>query len=299
VAAALIAVALARIDRRKFLEALGRVNAPGYLAFTAAFILALLAADSFATVIIYRRAVAPIRFREFVILRGASYLPSLLNHHVGQAFITVTLSRAHGVPLARVAGATLVVYASWVGCLLLLAAAAFPLNGTSLLWSAAALAVGAAYLAVLAARPAALARNRLLAPLFEAGVRGHLAALAARIPHLAVLFLGTWLPFWFFGVRIPLSAALALIPVLMVAVTLPITPQGVGTRDLLAGTLFERFAEGATREERLAAIGASTASFAAAITLVELAIGLALLRAALPRPAPGAAGHAPRDSTGG
>jgi hypothetical protein len=289
------------------------VNAPGYLAFTTAFILALLAADSFATVIIYRRAVAPIRFREFLILRGASYLPSLLNHHVGQAFITVTLSRAHGVPLARVAGATLVVYASWVGCLLLLAAAAFPLNGTSPLWSAAALAAGAAYLAVLAARPAALARSRLLAPLFEAGVRGHLAALAARIPHLAVLFLGTWLPFWFFGVRIPLSAALALIPVLMVAVTLPITPQGVGTRDLLAGTLFERFAEGATREERLAAIGASTASFAAAITLVELVIGLALLRAALPtpntsaaprsgaEPSPGAdaAGHTPQDRTGG
>ncbi|WP_234022843.1 lysylphosphatidylglycerol synthase domain-containing protein [Sorangium cellulosum] len=281
-AAALVAFTLGRLDGSKFLAALARVDAPLFLGFAVLFVLALLAADTFATVLVYRRAVAPVAFRDFLVLRGASYLPSLLNHHVGQAFITVFLSRVHGVPLARVAGATLVVYASWLGCLLALGAVAFPANGASLGWSALLLGIGGLYLALLALRPARLARARLLAPLFEAGVRGHLLALAARLPHLVVLFAGTWLPFWFFGVRIPVGAALTYIPILMVAVTLPLTPQGFGTRDVLAAALFERFAAGATREERLAAIAASTTAWAVAITLVEAALGLALLRVALP-----------------
>lgn len=281
-AAGLVAVALARIDRAAFLAALGRVHAPAYLGFTAAFVLVLLAADSLATVLIYRGAALPIRYLDFFILRGASYLPSLLNHHVGQAFVTVALSRAYGASLARVAGATLLVYASWLGCLLALAAVAFPLHGSSPAWSALALAPGLGYLAVLRARPAALAGIRVLAPLFEAGVRGHLIALAARLPHLVALFLGTWLPFWFFGVEIPFEAAIVRVPLVMVAVTLPITPQGLGTRDVLAGALFAPFAPGDTPEARLAVVGACTASWAVAIALVDVALGLCLLRAAMP-----------------
>lgn len=282
IAVVLVALVLARLDPHVFIAALARVDGPAYAASAAAFVLALLSADTFATALVYRRAALPISLRDFFILRGASYLPSLLNHHVGQAFIAVSLSRAHGVPLARVAGATLVVYASWLGCLLALAAVAFPLYGLPLAWSALALAPGVLYLALLAARPAALTRLRLLAPLFDAGIGGHLVALAARLPHLAVLFVGTWLPFRFFDVRIPLGAAALYVPILMVAVTLPITPQGFGTRDVLAAALFERFAEGAAREERLAAIAAATTSWAVAITLVEVVLGLALLRAALP-----------------
>ncbi|WP_437753409.1 lysylphosphatidylglycerol synthase domain-containing protein [Sorangium sp. So ce1389] len=278
----LVAFVLGRLDFGAFRAALSRVDAPLFGAFAAVFILALLAADTFATVLVYRRLIAPVAFRDFFVLRGASYLPSLLNHHVGQAFITVFLARAHGVPLARVAGATLVVYASWLGCLLLLAAVAVPANGGPLAGSALLLGAGVLYLALLALRPARLARTKLLAPLFEAGVRGHLVALAARVPHLLVLFVGTWLPFGLFGVRIPFGAALTYIPILMVAVTLPLTPQGFGTRDVLAAALFERFAAGATREERLAAVAATTTTWAVALTLVEAALGLALLRGALP-----------------
>jgi hypothetical protein len=281
-AAALVAFVLGRLDFDAFSAALSRVDAPLFVAFAALFVLALLGADTFATVLVYRRLIAPVAFRDFLVLRGASYLPSLLNHHVGQAFVTVFLARVHAVPLARVAGATLVVYASWLGCLLLLGAVAVPANGGPLAGSALLLAAGALYLAILALRPARLARTKLLAPLFEAGVRGHLVALAARIPHLLVLFAGTWLPFWFFDVRIPLGAALTYIPILMVAVTLPITPQGFGTRDVLAAALFEGFAAGATRDARLAAIAASTTTWAVALTLVEAALGLALLRGVLP-----------------
>jgi hypothetical protein len=134
-----------------------------------------------------------------------------------------------------------------------------------------------AYLAVLALHPAPLARIPLLKPLFAAGVRGHLIALVARLPHAVVLFFGTWLPFWFFEVHIPPGPALLYVPVLMVAVTLPITPQGIGTRDALAAAFFERFAPGDTSEARLGAIAAATTTTLVALLVVEALLGLILL----------------------
>jgi hypothetical protein len=274
----LIAFVVRKLDVRTFARHLATVDAPGFLLFEVAFILALLTADTFATVLVYRRSVAPIRFRDFWILRGASYLPSMLNHHVGQAFITYFLARRYGTPLARVAGATLLVYASWSGCVLGLGCLALWLNGKPALWLAAALGAGVLYLVVIALRPRRLAETKLLAPLFEAGVTGHLIALVSRIPHLVVLFLGTWIPFRFFGVAIPFADAVAYIPILMVAVTLPITPQGFGTRDLLAAALFARFAPGDTADARLAALAAATTSWGIAITLIEALLGFLLMR---------------------
>ncbi len=74
------------------------------------------------------------------------------------------------------AGATLLVYVSWAGSLLGLACVALLVTGQSLLWIAAVVGAGIGYLALIAARPARLARTRLLGPLFEAGIPGHLHA---------------------------------------------------------------------------------------------------------------------------
>jgi len=282
IAFALIGATLYRIDMHAFLRHVAAVNAPAFFLFAALFVVALLTADAFATAIVYRRTVAPVSFREFWILRGASYLPSILNHHVGQAFLTFYVARAHGVPLQRMAGGTLLVYVSWMGCLLGAGCIAMVGAGMPLLTPALAFLAGLLYLAVIALRPARLARIKLLAPLFEAGLVGHLIALGVRIPHFLVLFLGTWLPFSFFGINIPPREALVYVPILMVAVTLPITPQGMGTRDLIAATYFEAFAPGGTHQERLAALAAATTSWLVAFTLVEAALGLFLLRRALP-----------------
>lgn len=278
VALALVGFVLSRLDLHAFLGHLKRVSSPFFFPVAILFVIGLCAADSFATVLVYRGSVANIRFRDFFILRGASYLPSIINHHLGQAFITLALSRIHGAPLARVAGATLLVYASWMGCILGLACVAILLVGKPWIWLTLPLGAGIVYLIVLAIRPASLTKIRLLAPLFEAGVMGHLRALVARLPHLAVLFLGTWLPFWFFDVRIPVAAAFTYVPIVMVAVTLPLTPQGFGTRDVLAATFFEQYGPPGSSADRLAAIAACTTAWGVAITLVDIILAMALLR---------------------
>ncbi|MBW2459564.1 MAG: flippase-like domain-containing protein [Deltaproteobacteria bacterium] len=285
-AIALMAFVLARVDWSTFADHLVALNYPAFLGFMTAFVLALLSADTLATVYVYRRTIPGLKLGDFWVVRGASYLPSMLNHHVGQAWITYFVAKAYGVDLRRMVGATLLVYVSWGGCVLALACVAVVAAGLPAAWLAIPLGAGVGYLILLGIKPARLARGRILGPLFEAGIGGHLVAMAVRAPHLIVLFLGTWLPFWFFGVEIPLTAALTYVPVIMVAVTLPITPQGFGTRDALAAAFFESFVVATTHDQRLAALAAVTATTAAALVVIEAVLGVVLLRRAsalLPR----------------
>lgn len=264
-----------RLDLAAFREAIARTNLPAFVGFAGLFSAALLLADVAATTRVYRR-LGPVRFEELLVIRAASYLPSIVNHHVGQAWLTYFLARAYRTPLARAAGATLLVYATTLGALFVFLLSAYPLNGGRTTWLGPALAaVGAAalgYGALLLARPGVLAARPLLAPLFEAGLGGHLDALAFRLPHVGVQFLGAWVPFLLFGVDIPLGDALALMPVLMFAVTLPVSPQGLGTRDALAVALFSSYAPGETPGERAAAIAATTLSWLVVLTLAQLAL---------------------------
>ncbi|RLB47184.1 MAG: hypothetical protein DRI90_26625 [Deltaproteobacteria bacterium] len=280
IAIGLMAFVLARVDWPSFTARLLVVRYPAFLAFMAVFVVALLSADTLATVYVYRRTIKGLAFRDFWIVRGASYLPSMLNHHVGQAWITYFVARAYGVDLRRMVGATLLVYASWGGCVLALACVAVLAAGLPAGWLALPLGAGFGYLILLGVKPARLAKGRVLGPLFDAGIQGHLVAMAMRAPHLLVLFLGTWLPFWFFGVEIPLVTALVYVPVIMVAVTLPITPQGFGTRDALAAAFFQSFVVASSDDQRLAALAAATATTAVALVGIEAIIGLALLRRA-------------------
>src|SRR6188474_2713436 len=81
-AVVLLGVVFSRMDVAAARAALGTVNAPAFVAFAAGFLAALLSADVFATLIVYRPVLGRIRYRDLMTVRGASYLASLLNHHV-------------------------------------------------------------------------------------------------------------------------------------------------------------------------------------------------------------------------
>ncbi len=282
-ATALVAAILMRLDIGLLVRQLGRADYPGLIFFATAITFLLLTADTFATVGIYRRTVCPISFQQLFVLRAASYLPSLLNHHVGQAWLTYFLSKVYRAPLWRVAGATLLTYATTLGCLLMFGVLAVPFNTERIPWLAPLLAIVTViaflYLGAIAAKPRFLREWQTSAPLLEVGVRGHLLAFVYRIPHMIVLFAGSWLVFWFFGIRIPLGHALATVPLLMLVAALPITPQGMGTRDLLSIQLFSRYAAG-TPDAQRAAIVAATLSWACALTLVQLLVSSIFMRKA-------------------
>jgi hypothetical protein len=272
-AAALIAFVLSRLDFEAFLKAVRHVNHLALAGFAVTFLFGLLVTDCFATRETYRRTVAEVDFKSLLVLRAASYLPSILSHHLGQAWLTYFMSKVYKAPLWRVAGATLVVYATVLGGLVIISSVALPFKAATVSWLAPVLGVLVAlaivYLIVLERRPAFLLRRQVTAPLVELGAKGHLILVLYRVPHLVVLFFGNWIPFELFGVHIPLADALMLIPVVMLVASLPITPQGVGTRDALALQLFAGFASG-TASERAATLAAATLSFAVSLTLAQL-----------------------------
>lgn len=284
IALALLAWVGARLDVDAFLEALGHTNPWLYAGFGVAFTLALLWADSFATAGVYRAVVADVTTLDVFVVRGASYLPSLVNYHVGQAWLTWFVARHKGASLWRMSGATLVVYATTFGALWAVGLVGGVLAWERVPWLAPiVLGIGVLallYLAVIALRPASLRGRPLLAPLFELGVAGQLLHFARRLPHVGVLFAGTWIPFELFGVHVPPAEALALVPVIMLVVALPLTPQGIGTRDMVAVSLLAGFHGAEDAAAREAAVVASTLSWGVLLTLVQLPLGLALMTAA-------------------
>jgi len=276
VGGALVAFVATRLDYGAFMRAMRDINAVGYIAFAFAFCVGLLVADVFATMIVYRRTIAPVGYRELFVIRAASYLPSLLNFHVGQAWLTYFLAKVYKVPLARTAGSTLLVYATTFGGLFVFLLVAVPFNHGRVTWLVPAVAIigaaAVAYAIVLVVKPRFATRLSVAAPLFDSGLSGHLEALAARLPHILCQFLGAWVPFLFFGVDVPFGDALVLIPILMLVVTLPVSPQGMGTRDAVALALVSSYARG-TPAERASAVAASTVSWLVVTTVFQAAIG--------------------------
>lgn len=277
-AALLLAFIGSRIDFRAFVAALRGLDVAPFLAYAMVWQIVLLGADALGNYAAYRLTMPNVRYGDFYVFRGASYLPGMLNHHLGQAYLTYLMSKLARVPLARMAGATLVSYAGWMGCLVGCVAVALPLTGLPLGYLPIILVAGIAYLAVVHVAPERLKKISLLAPLFEAGLPGHAVSLGARIPHLAVLVLGTWGAYRFFHVDIPIGTAMLYLPILLVATTLPITPQGFGTREALAATFFARFAQGDTDAERLGRLTASTTAWGVSITLAGIVLGLVCSR---------------------
>ncbi len=282
-AAALIGFVAWRLDLDAFRASLARTHLAAFLGFTAAFTVALLIADCVGSRAVYRALVGPISLRRLVVLRGASYLPGLLNHNVGQAWLTYAIARACKAPWLRVTGATLLIYATTFGCVVALGGLSLVLAPGRFSWLPPTMMVAgvlaAGYVIVLGLRPRWFTRARLTAPLAEAGLRGHLVAAVWRVPHIVVLFLGTWLSFSFFDVKIPLSDALALVPPLMVLVALPLTPQALGTRDAFAIGAFAIYASGSSAD-RVASVAAATLSWAVALTMVQIPLSLIFARAA-------------------
>jgi len=280
-AIALLAWVAHRIDFQAFGHALAQLDYVGFTTFTIVWALCLLGADALGGYVAYRITMPGVRWIDLAIYRGASYIPSVANFHVGQAYLTYLMSKLGKVSIARMAGATVISYVSWLGCLVGCVSIALLFADLPWFYEAAAagmLALGVLYLVVIQLRPRFMAQITFFSPLFEAGLKGHLLALVARIPHLLVLVLGTWGSYFFFGVHIPIGQTLIYMPIVLMGATLPLTPQGFGTRDTLSGLFFEQYAPDPSHSERLGRLVACTTSWGVITLLVAVLIGLVCSR---------------------
>lgn len=221
-----------------------------------------LPADAFAT----REALAVTgvrrSFPELMLARAATYLLGLLSYFASLGGIGWWVANG-GTRAARATGSVLLLMVT-NGLAIVLVAAGGLLTDLPpgdlkqidrellLLLIGGALLGTAVYLAVIAARVPWLARRGALAPLFEAGVAGHLRAIAARLPHMLLLALLHWGAFRIWGIAVPLFPGVALMAVVLLISALPATPSGLGTTQVLQVLFFSAWAQGATAEARAA-----------------------------------------------
>jgi hypothetical protein len=211
--AGILVVLFHRLSTDAIFAALGGGPWPLLAAYVSVEIGLVLLVDSWAAAVAFRRSGGFLPYRRVVSMRGATYLFQIVHVLAGQGSFGWFLARAGGGGW-RAGGVVVLLLAtqllalSLVGVVGLLAAPAW-LRGPAL--PLAALVVGgmAVYLLLVKLRPGWLSRLRIAEPLVAAGVRGHLATVGARLPHVALLVLAHWGAFWLWGIHIPFLVAAA------------------------------------------------------------------------------------------
>jgi hypothetical protein len=220
-------------------------------------LVAVLFADTFATWVALRVNATRWSGTRVLVVRGATYLLSLLNYAVGQGGIGFYLHRA-GMSGLRAAGVTLFTMGTTLATLLIITTAAWSVGdfGNGAMWWTLVAGCGAfaLYLVAIAAKPRSLAQRELLAPLFDVGVSGHAIAIAARVPHVILIVLGHWFALIAWNVPVPFAIAATVMPVVVIAGVLPISPAGLGTIQAALVYFFSDYAPGATPDARAAAV---------------------------------------------
>lgn len=254
---AIVVVILTRVPLAKFREASTQGPQVSLALFDLGLMIVILGADTFATWV----GMIAVKLRrplgELLIARGATYALFVINYAVGQGAFGFYLHRT-GVKALRATGITLFIIGINLIALIALTTLAWTFGAavshTGYVWwgLVATMIAFAVYLAIIAVKPAVLAARELFAPLFEAGLGGHALAFAARLPHTCIIVLGQWLAVRVWGVPVPFSSCLTIVPLVVIASVLPISPGGLGTTQAAFLYFFVDLAPGATADERTA-----------------------------------------------
>lgn len=292
IAAIALGWVLRSTDRHKLLDALHHAPMLAFIAMSAVMLVLNCAADTFAMSSVFARFGCRVPYKDLYLVRASTYLLAVVNYHVGQAAIVGYLYRVRRVPLLRASGWILFIIGINVGTLFLLASAgATRVTGQLALMRFIPLACGVGiviYAALLTWKPRILAERRILQPLFEMGIPGHVFGVAVRLPHIGVLLLWHFAALRMFGVQVSPGAALLYLPAYFAVSSLPINVNGLGVAQLVAVFFFAPYvavAPGtvdAHAAQKAAVIAYSLATSGISIVL-QLLLGLICLRWATPR----------------
>lgn len=277
---AILAVIATRVPVKEFRQAISHGPHVQLGLVTFASIAVVLCTDSLTTWI----GLLALRIRRplahVFAVRGGSYVLFLVNYALGQGAFGYYLNRT-GISGLRAVGVTLFLIGTNLATMLLVTTATWMLATSApahaaLWWTLVGGSLAfLVYLVIIAVAPRFVAKIQVLAPLFDGGVRGHLIAVVGRVPHIAVLVLTYWVAMRVWGIPVPLVAGLTLMPAVVIASVLPISPAGLGTTQAALVYFFSDYAAGATADERQAHVLAFAIVYLVYSIVAALAIGLA------------------------
>lgn len=267
-------------ERRAFLvDAFSQASRWAYVVSVCGFI-AIWMLDSYATARTLQRWKTPVTFREMCLVRGATALFDAINPALGQAVLTLVVYRrgtplGHAVLLVLLMNVVFVVQIAVISGLGLLAGAA-PDATVMALFVELALGSTFVYLAVIALRPAALARNATMRWLMDAGLSGHAWAFLYRIPNMVAAIAMQALFMRCFGIDLPLDVTLFYLPALMFIVGMPLSVQGLGPGQIASVNFFSAYVSGDPAHAEAAILACGFAG-AALTTIGAIICGLCCL----------------------
>jgi hypothetical protein len=292
IAAIALGWVLHHTDIHELVAALHHAPIAAFIGFSAFMLVLNCGADTFAMDMVFRRFGCQVPYKDLYLVRASTYLLAVLNYHVGQAAIVGYLYRVKRVPLLRASGWILFIIGINVGTLFLLASAgATRTSGQLAMLRFIPLVCGVGvvvYAALLTWKPRFLAERRILAPLFQMGIPGHIVGVLVRLPHIFVLLVWHFVALRMFGVQVSPGAALLYLPAYFAVSSLPINVNGLGVAQLVAVYFFAPYAivkTGAANPEaaRKAAVMAYSLATSGISIVLQLVLGLLCLRWATAR----------------
>ncbi len=277
VGAAIVAAVLLRIPFAAFQDAIARGPHLTLAAVDLALTLVVMCVDGASTQWALRAVDVRWSFGRALLVRGSTYLLAVVNYAVGQAGLGYYLHRAGTAP-ARAIGITLFLTGTTFAALLLLTTASwasYQPSGAAWWTLVGGCAAFAVYLAIIAARPRLLADRAALAPLFDAKLSGHAVAVATRLPHVALLVASVWIAMRAWGLDMPVDVAASVLPGVVIATVLPISPAGLGTAQAALVYLCADYAPGDTADARQASILAFALAHFVYTLIDQVVLGLA------------------------
>jgi multidrug transporter EmrE-like cation transporter len=260
VAAALLALVFWRVDPEATLGAFAAADWKRFVLAALPFAGLWLLIDAAALSRLVSRFHAPVGFHTMLRLRGGSYLFLVLSYDAAQAALALALHRRLGVPLVALGGTFLFYYA-----IDLLTIAGLGLGGASALPGVRGEALRAALAVLLAAVLGGLALFGALGRRMRLRAAAELVGWRALFYASFVGFAAATLPA--FGIRVPLRALVACVPVTLSLAALPITISGIGSAQVAMLALYGAFAEPP-------AIVAYSLAHTASLIVLRLPIGL-------------------------
>lgn len=227
-----------RIPFRRFWEALSRADLPPFLLLMACLSTVFFLVDTLVLSRMIRWFHGPIRYRELLPVRAATYIISILNTQLAQAGLALYIHRRFQTPLGQLAGTVAALILLEVTNLCLFATAgmlSFPGRAPAVLL-AAPLAPAIIWVLVLGVARGgfgALGRRfggNVLLSTFGRLRPGHcltVLALKGSVTLLSLFIHSQALRF--FGIEIPLLHLLAFLPVVFFIGALPVTVAHLGT----------------------------------------------------------------------
>jgi len=280
---------IAKVGLEPLKIALAQGPSSGLVPYVFVQVLTTLAADGFATRV--SLSVVGLRFStsRALLIRGTSYLAGLLNYGVGQGAVGYYLYQ-NGVKSVSAVGTVFfmiltnlfaLVAASLVGACYLGASPLERLARALVLTSFVGFFL---YLTILKILPRRYLCRPFLAPLASAGVRGHLWATLARLPHVIVLVVGHWGAMRLWGIAVPFSQGVSLVSLSLLIAALPVSPNGLGTIQATQVLFFSRYAESVVDIQPSAIVLAFSLAYYCYGVVAQAAVGcvcLALMKRSL------------------